>query len=97
MRAGVPYRWLALPGIATAEGLSRVEWLCLEAWLRGQKGTGLVDHVGEALRDLGAGEELDAATPQPRGGAVAQACGLFEQRTLPRLQRLGAVAAQPAT
>lgn len=94
IRAGGPYRSLAAPRIGSCVQISDLDGLALAAHGDGLQVGELVGAIDANLRDLGRELQRDGVvlSGDDRTSFLRQQVSRFERRTLPRLQRLGAVA-----
>ncbi len=94
IRAGAPYRLLAAPLTGSAVALSDLDGLALAAHFEGHSEQGLVAAVATNLRDLGRELEQNGRALEGDEGEefLRHQIDRFQRSTLPRLQRLGAVA-----
>lgn len=94
IRSGGPYRSLAAPMIGSCVSISDLEGLALAAHGDGLQGGQLVAAIDANLHDLGRELQLDGVvlSGDDRDTFLRRQVSRFERRTLPRLQRLGAVA-----
>ncbi len=94
VRDGAPYRFLAAPLIGSALPFSDLDFLALDASLRGISGLALPMAVAAGLDDLQRGIEREGRTitAADRTRYLREHADHFQRRMLPLLQRLGAVA-----